>query len=155
MAGTGSTPQNKLDQKGQHNKGKIVTYSNIAIGQTTIPIKNNSTSGPFTISIAGGGGGGGGGVIYNNSAWATTGSSDIKSRAIHIQGDARFEGNIEWQGRDMREWFEAVESRLALLRPNLDLESEWEELSELRQRYVELERDIIAKQQLFDILKKN
>jgi len=27
-------------------------------------------------------------------------------------------------------------------------------LAELRQRYVELERDIIAKQQLFDILKK-
>ena len=72
---------------------------------------------------------------------------------IHVQGDAVFEGNITWQDRDMREWFESVEARLAILRPNPDLEQEWLELAELRQRYVELERDIIAKQRLFDILK--
>ena len=73
---------------------------------------------------------------------------------IHVQGDAVFEGNITWQDRDMREWFESVEARLAIHRPNPDLEREWSELSELRQRYVELERNILAKQQLYDILKK-
>jgi len=127
----------------------------------TIPIKNTATSnltvtiptGSSTISIIGGGGGGGGAYIMNNG-WNTTGVSDIKSNAIHVNGDAVFKGNIIWQDRDMREWFESVEARLALLKPNPDLESEWSELAELRQRYVELERDIIAKQQLFDILKK-
>ena len=74
---------------------------------------------------------------------------------IHLQGDAVFEGNITWQDRDMREWFESVEARLAILRPNPDLEREWSELAELRQRYVELERDIQAKQRVFDILKKS
>ena len=74
---------------------------------------------------------------------------------IHVQGDAVFEGNITWQDRDMREWFESVEARLAILRPNPDLEREWSELAELRQRYVELERDIQAKQRVFDILKKS
>ena len=85
----------------------------------------------------------------------TINTSNLKSARVQIQGDAEFEGNITWQGRDMREWFESVESRLAILKPNPDLEQEWRELTDLRQRYVELERDIIAKQQLFDILKKN
>lgn len=74
---------------------------------------------------------------------------------IHVQGDAVFEGNITWQDRDMREWFESVESRLAILKPNPDLEAEWSELAELRMKYVELERDILAKQRVFDILKKS
>ena len=74
---------------------------------------------------------------------------------IHVQGDAVFEGNITWQDRDMREWFESVEARLAILRPNPDLEREWSELAELRQRYAELERRLLEKQQVFDILKKS
>ena len=130
-----------------------------------IPIKTTATSnltisiptGTSAISVYGGGGSGGGGsggAYVLNNGWNTTGVSDIKSNAIHVNGDAVFKGNITWQDRDMREWFESVESRLALLKPNPDLESEWSELAELRRRYVELERDIIAKQQLFDILKK-
>ena len=74
---------------------------------------------------------------------------------IHVQGDAVFEGNITWQDRDMREWFESVESRLAILNPNPELEAEWSELAELRMKYVELERELLAKQRLFDILKKS
>ena len=129
----------------------------------SIPIKTTSASytlsipaGASTISVIGGGSGGSGGsgAYVMNNGWSTTGVSDIKSNAIHVNGDAIFKGNITWQDRDMREWFESVEARLALLKPNPGLESEWSELAELRQRYVELERDIIAKQQLFDILKK-
>ena len=74
---------------------------------------------------------------------------------IHVQGDAVFEGNITWQDRDMREWFESVESKLAILKPNPDLEAEWSELAELRMKYVELERRLLEKQQVFDILKKS
>ena len=74
---------------------------------------------------------------------------------IHVQGDAVFEGNITWQDRDMREWFESVESRLAILNPNPELEQEWSELAELRMKYVELERRLLEKQQVFDILKKS
>jgi hypothetical protein len=74
---------------------------------------------------------------------------------IHVQGDAVFEGNITWQDRDMREWFESVEARLAILRPNPDLEAEWSELAELRMKYVELERELLTKQRTFDILKKS
>ena len=55
----------------------------------------------------------------------------------------------------MREWLESVESRLAILRPNPKLEAEWSELAELRMKYVELERKLLEKQQVFDILKKS
>ena len=79
----------------------------------------------------------------------------MPSNDIKIQGNADFEGNITWQGRDMREWFESIEARLAILKPNLDLEEKWSELAELRQQYVELERQLLEKQQVFDILKKN
>lgn len=84
--------------------------------------------------------------------WANT--DNQTSAKIHVKGDAVFEGNITWQDRDMREWFESVESRLAMLKPNLELEAEWSELAELRIRYVELEQNILAKQKVFDILKK-
>jgi hypothetical protein len=96
------------------------------------------------------------GTVYAASTdYTWTGPSMTQNGTkIHVQGDAVFEGNITWQDRDMREWFESVEARLAILKPNTNLEKEWSELAELRQRYVELERDIIAKQKLFDILKK-
>jgi len=100
--------------------------------------------------------------IYNSSTvyasgtdytWSGPGLTQNGAK-IHVQGDAVFEGNITWQDRDMREWFESVEARLAILRPNPDLEKEWSELAELRQRYVELERELLEKQRTFDILKK-
>ena len=88
------------------------------------------------------------------TTWAAITTNEIKPNAIHVNGDAIFKGNITWQDRDMREWFESVESRLSILQPNPKLEAEWSELAELRQRYVELERRLLEKQQVFDILKK-
>jgi hypothetical protein len=98
---------------------------------TSIPINQQGTGGNFT--------------------WSKT---DTNAK-IHVQGDAVFEGNITWQDRDMREWFESVESRLAILHPNLELEAEWSELAKLRIKYVELERELLAKQKVFDILRKS
>lgn len=91
--------------------------------------------------------------VWGNSN--LTGATEVKSKTIHIQGDAKFEGNIEWQGRDMRKWFESVESRLNILHPNPELEKDWEELDRIRQQYIELERKLLEQQQVFDILKKN
>ena len=90
----------------------------------------------------------------SGSTWSSPTTTQNSSK-IHVQGDAVFEGNITWQDRDMREWFESVESRLAILNPNPELEQEWSELAELRMKYVELERRLLEKQQVFDILKKS
>lgn len=98
--------------------------------------------------------GGSGGTYSADNIWNTA-TADIRPSSIQINGDAVFEGNITWQGRDMREWFESVERRLAILQPNVRLEAEYEELAQLRQQYVELERKLLEKQQVFDILKNS
>lgn len=115
----------------------------------TIPINQSSTG--ITLTAGGHGGGGTHGpIIY------TTGStwSNASPGQIHVKGDAVFEGNITWQDRDMREWFETVESRLAILQPNVKLEAEYEELAELGRQYKKMEKRLLEKQQVFDILKK-
>jgi hypothetical protein len=110
------------------------TYSNVTIGGSG-----------STYSIFG---------ASTNYTWAAPTMTQTGAK-IHVQGDAVFEGNITWQNRDMREWFESVESRLAILKPNPELEAEWSELAELRMKYVELERRLLEKQRVFDILKKS
>jgi hypothetical protein len=115
------------------------TYGNVSIF-------NSSTGGSgSTYSIFG---------ASTDYTWAVPTTTQTGAK-IHVQGDAVFEGNITWQDRDMREWFESVESRLAILHPNPELEAEWSELAELRMRYVELERELLEKQRVFDILKKS
>jgi hypothetical protein len=99
-------------------------------------------------SLATGGGGTFGPIYTTASAW-----SNPTAGTIQVKGDAVFEGNITWQDRDMRAWFESVESRLAILQPNTQLEAEYEELAELSRQYRELEKRLLEKQQTFDILK--
>ena len=107
------------------------------------------------ITITTGGHGGGGTGYANGVGTYYTNSVPMQSSPgkVIIAGDAVFEGNITWQDRDMRAWFESVESRLAILQPNVELEDEWEELAKIRQQYVELEKQLLEKQRVFDILK--
>jgi hypothetical protein len=47
-----------------------------------------------------------------------------------------------------------LEDRLAILRPNEELESKWESLKELRRQYEALEKDILEKEKIMKILKE-
>jgi hypothetical protein len=129
-----------------------------------IPIKNTASNlkvtiptggSASTISIVSAGGGGSGGVTYGPS-YNTNGtlSNPAASGRIHVQGDAVFEGKITWQGRDMREWFETIESRLGILQPNPKMEADWDELKELGDQYRALEQKLTEQQRVFDILKQ-
>jgi hypothetical protein len=129
-------------------------YANVSLSMNSSAVSyplQSASLGNLTVSV---GGTGGSGVSYGTT-WTTHGSTSLKPNTIHVQGDAVFEGNITWQDRDMREWFASVESRLAILQPNTKLEAEYEELVQLRQQYVELERKLLERQQVFDILKKS
>lgn len=53
----------------------------------------------------------------------------------------------------LQDWQEEVNKKLAILQPNSELEEQWSELKELRQRYVELEKELIEKNKVWDILK--
>lgn len=70
-----------------------------------------------------------------NSTWDTT----------YQAPDKRLDGLFEWQ--------EEVNKKLAILQPNPELEEQWSELKELRQRYVELEKELTEKTKMWNILK--
>lgn len=47
-----------------------------------------------------------------------------------------------------------INSRLAILQVNPELEEKWEELKEIGERYRELEKEILDKEKVWNILKK-
>ena len=73
---------------------------------------------------------------------------------LKVQGDAEFEGDVKIKGKSITEMFDKIEERLAILHPNEKLEEKWEELKALGDRYRELEKEIIEKEKMWDILKK-
>jgi hypothetical protein len=81
------------------------------------------------------------------------GTTSIQS-ALRVNGDANIDGDLTVKGRSIIQSLEKIEERLAILPPpNPDLERDWGQLSQLRQQYVELERELLEKQRVFDILK--
>ena len=58
-------------------------------------------------------------------------------------------------GKSLTQAIEKIEERLAILKPNTELESRWEQLKELRNLYVELERDLLEKEKIMKILKES
>jgi hypothetical protein len=80
---------------------------------------------------------------------ATTGTSTMT-----VKGDAEFEGKIKVGGQDLVELLSKIEDKLAIYKPNPELEEKWEELRELSKRYKELETEIMEKEKVWEILKK-
>lgn len=79
---------------------------------------------------------------------------NLKSNTLQVNGDANFEGDVKIKGKSILESLEKIEEKLAILHPNDELEEKWENLRELRKQYMELEAEIIAKEKVWDILKK-
>jgi hypothetical protein len=89
---------------------------------------------------------------FNHGSFLNVNPSDRSG--IHITGDAHFDGEITVQGVKLADRLNKIEERLAILRPNEKLEEQWNELKALGDRYRELERDIIEKEKIWDLLKK-
>lgn len=79
-----------------------------------------------------------------------TGSSD----SISVNGDANFEGDITFKGKSLSKVLDTIEQRLGILRPNPELEERWDELKELSERYRKLEKEILEKESMWNIIKK-
>ena len=84
-----------------------------------------------------------------NTMWSTTPATPLK-----VNGDAEIDGDLKIKGKSLSEAIENIEKRLAILHPNKELEERWEQLKELGERYRELEKDILEKEKIWDILKK-
>lgn len=97
------------------------------------------------------------------TAWATastSGTVDLKPHTLSVKGDANFDGQVDiigdlkLQGKSLKDSLDRIEERLAILRPNEELEEKWDNLRGLRKLYMELEAEIIEKEKMWSILKK-
>lgn len=155
-----------------------------SIGEDTITLGDNTFTGATGSGAAGHYNYGSGTYDYNNITWGggssvptitiapntstpvgvpgtiiTTGIgslnwSEPKQSSLQVNGDANFDGDVKIKGKSLVDMLEKIEEKLAILRPNEELEEKWDELRELRNRYKELEKEIIEKEKMWDILKK-
>ena len=114
------------------------------------PVYTVSTSDPYSLTT--------GAVSASSVNWSSintiTGSSNLSGQSLEVKGDANFTGEVTIKGKKLSEVLENIESRLAILHPNKELEEKWENLRGLREAYVELEREIIEKEKMWAILKR-
>jgi hypothetical protein len=142
------------------------TYNNIqpydidtlTIGPNTIKLDPGVFSiDPNTLTVQGYNGSGMMTGILSNGATDTITLSDYNwnsHQSLDVKGDANFDGDLIIKGKSLAQTLEKIEDKLAILRPNEALEEKWEQLRELRRQYMELEKDIIEKEKIWDILKK-
>ena len=91
---------------------------------------------------------------YANYTISNTWSTDVNVN-INKDGIAIKEGgDIKIGGKSLMDAITAIEDRLAILKPNPELEDRWEQLKDLRQKYIELEKDLLEKEKIMKILKE-
>jgi hypothetical protein len=99
------------------------------------------------------------GSSYNlGTAWSQDYSfNNVTSSNVHISGNGitmEPQADIKIGDRSLKEFMNAVEERLGILRPNPELEDKWENLKGLRKAYMDLEAEILEKEKMWNILKK-
>ena len=75
-----------------------------------------------------------------------------KHGSIHATGDVIIDGDLKIQGESIKDLLEEIKDKLAIFKPNSELEERWETLRELKRQYVELEKDILEKEEIIRIL---
>jgi hypothetical protein len=127
----------------------------------TYQIYTNENSVPYTVTVTGAAGSmlQSSGASYNWNTITTadpnlTGKTLQVNGSADITGDANFQGDVKIKGKSIVDSLERIEERLAILRPNEELEEKWENLRGLRKAYMELEAEIKEKEQIWATLKK-
>lgn len=81
-------------------------------------------------------------------------SANTTPNKITFPSDAEFHGKLTVGGKDISELLEKIEERLAILHPNVELEDKWKDLKALGEQYRELEKEIIEKEKMWEILNR-
>ena len=118
-----------------------------SIGTDTITISSdyiNTGTGGYVLTA------GSNGINWNDYSVNT----NLSGQSLEVKGDANFDGDLKVKGKSIVDSLERIEEKLAILRPNEELEERWENLRGLRKAYMELEAEIIEKEKMWNILKK-
>jgi len=126
--------------------------------------KANVAYDPYSVIIGNGTSGSILQTTSTNAVWQSTGTYSItadpwnssknpvkltsKGMELPEDGDVTF-GNVS-----LKKTLESIESRLAILRPDPQLEADWEELRRLGDAYRSLEKEIREKMGVWDTLKR-
>jgi hypothetical protein len=57
-------------------------------------------------------------------------------------------------GVSLNDTLRSIQDRLNMLRPNRELEADWDQLRELGEQYRDLEKQLMEKQRAWDLLRK-
>lgn len=126
--------------------------TNIPRNNVTVP--NGGLGYPSNhVYIVGGGGGGGtlGTPNISASNWTTNTLTVPPSGRMELQGA---HADIVMNGVSLNDTLKLIQDRLCMLRPNPELEQEWDQLRDLGEQYRELEKQLIEKQRAWDLLRK-
>lgn len=133
------------------------------------PTLNSGTSYVVTVGGGGsscGGNGGTGGSVTGGAGWGsilntnsglgqyTLYDTGISTQPFRVSSDAEFEGDVTIKGKSVTDRLDEIERRLCILQRDPGLEARWSDLKALGEQYRELEKDIIEKEKIWDILKK-
>ena len=77
-------------------------------------------------------------------------NTDLKGGQLYLEGDG---ADIHINGESLMKTLQVLEQRLNILRPNTELEAEWDQLRALSDQYRELEAQLLEKQKMWDRLK--
>lgn len=98
------------------------------------------------------------GINNNNITWqngsSITTNPNLNGSTLKVQGNAEIDGDLKVKGKSIVDSLDRIEERLAILRPNEELEAKWENLRGLRNAYMELEAEIKEKEAMWGILKR-
>ena len=104
---------------------------------------NLTLSPTYTVSAA---------TWQNSSISNTTADTLINAGGqIELRGD---KADVVINGVSLKETLEGIQDRLNILRPNAELESDWNELRKLGKQYRRLEAELLEKQQMWSTLRK-
>lgn len=110
-----------------------------------------------TYTVTGATGSPGSVLTSNGSAynWATVSvDPNLQGNTLQVNGAANISGELTVQGVNLSDRLDRIEEKLAILRPNEEMEAKWENLRGLRKAYMELEAEIKEKEAMWGILKK-
>ena len=132
---------------------QITALTSASLSTWTLP--QNST-GVYTISAGGTGGGGittSANISVNGTGYNNIWSNDY-ANGIKIKGDAELDGDLKIKGESISDLLKNIQDKLAIFKPNPELEEKWEKLRDLARQYKELETDIKEKELIWKTLQK-
>jgi hypothetical protein len=144
---------NTVTIDGSYGAVPYTTNIGSSMGTDTITLNNTlwsggTTTSPYTYTTTGTSGAGT--YNWNNTTTSTSTKVQINGDGLVMQEGA----DIVVGGKSLTKAIDQIEERLGILHPNPALEERWSKLKELRQQYVEMEKDLLEKEKLMKILKE-